>query len=132
MFRRTGMIETKRLAFLAICLALAAAIACDNRPKYRKPPPPPPPVVEPPPQEIPITARETGAIFFVCAANHEEWEAIVDKCPNCRSNNDFYVDESINGFVCRACKQRLPNDKIVCDKCGTSPGPRTRVKIKHR
>lgn len=126
--------EWKRSTLVvSCCLVLCAAMACDNRPRYRKPPAPPPAQpVEPPKQDIPITAKDTGAILFICSANHEEWEAIVDKCTNCRSNNDFYVDESINGFVCRACKQRFPNDKIVCDKCGAPPGPRTRVRIKHR
>ena len=121
----------KLVAICTVVTLLLLAGACGKRRPPPKVTPPPAPVVDPPKEEIKITAGETGAIWFICSNGHEEWEAIVDKCPSCGSNNDFYVDQASNAFVCRACKKTLPSEKIVCDKCGAGPGGK-RVKIKHR
>jgi hypothetical protein len=119
-----------RIIGLAILASMVVMAGCD-KPKPRRPRPKPKPPVEPTPDSG-ITAAQTGAIAFACVdtSKHEEWEVVIDTCPSCGLKNYFFQDPGGKGFFCYRCKNRVPDDKFVCDRCGQPPT--TKIKLKRR
>ncbi len=93
--------------------------------------PAPAPAPEPAAASFAPEENDVGSVMFICNnAAHGDYEVVLSRCPTCAKVKRFAYDYNASPacFRCTVCKAKFA--AVKCDRCGTPPGPRTRIRTK--